>query len=50
VDVAAKTPTLQLTEQVINPIRTGDYRTRYWLKADRIDDQTGRMWDVVIFD
>jgi lipopolysaccharide export system permease protein len=50
VDVAAKTPTLQLTEHVINPIRTEDYRTRYWLKANRIDDQTGRMWDVVIFD
>jgi lipopolysaccharide export system permease protein len=49
-DVAAKTPTLQLTEHVINPIRTEDYRTRYWLRADRIDDQTGRMWDVVIFD
>jgi lipopolysaccharide export system permease protein len=50
VDVAAKTPTLQLTEHVINPLRTADYRTRYWLKADRIEDQTGRMWNVVIFD
>jgi lipopolysaccharide export system permease protein len=50
VDVAAKTPTLDLTEQVINPIRTEDYRTRYWLKADRIDDATRRMWDVVIYD
>jgi lipopolysaccharide export system permease protein len=50
VDVAAKTPTLELTEQVINPIRTEDYRTRYWLKADRIDDATQRMWDVVIYD
>jgi lipopolysaccharide export system permease protein len=49
-DVTAKTPTLQLTEQVINPIRTGDYRTRYWLRAGRIDDQTQRLWDVVIYD
>jgi lipopolysaccharide export system permease protein len=50
VDVAAKTPTLELTEQVVNPIRTGDFRTRVWLKAARIDDQTRRMWDVVIYD
>lgn len=49
-DVTSKTPTLQLTEQVINPIRTGDYRTRYWLKAGRIDDATQRLWDVVIYD
>jgi lipopolysaccharide export system permease protein len=50
VDVAAKTPTLELTEQIINPIRTEDFRTRYWLKADRIDDATQRMWNVVIYD
>jgi lipopolysaccharide export system permease protein len=50
IDLAATTPTLDLTEQVINPIRTADYRTRYWLKAARIDDQTQRMWDVVIYD
>jgi lipopolysaccharide export system permease protein len=49
-DVSAKTPTLQLTEQVVNPIRTGDYRTRYWLRAARIDDQTQRLYDVVIYD
>jgi lipopolysaccharide export system permease protein len=49
-DVSAKTPTLQLTEQVVNPIRTGDYRTRYWLRAGRIDDQTQRLYDVVIYD
>jgi lipopolysaccharide export system permease protein len=50
VDVAAKSPTLELTEQVINPIRTEDFRTRYWLKAGRIDDATRRLWDVVIYD
>jgi lipopolysaccharide export system permease protein len=49
-DVSAKTPTLMLTEQVVNPIRTGDYRTRYWLRAGRIDDETQRLWDVVIYD
>lgn len=49
-DVATKTPTLSLTEQVINPLRTGDYRTRYWLRAARIDDASQRLWDVVIYD
>jgi lipopolysaccharide export system permease protein len=49
-DIVAKTPTLQLTEQVVNPIRTGDYRTRYWLRAGRIDDGTQQMYDVVIYD
>jgi lipopolysaccharide export system permease protein len=49
-DVTAKTPTLTLTEQVINPIRTEDFRTRYWMKAGRIDDATQRLWDVVIYD
>ena len=49
-DVLAKTPTLQLTEQVINPIRTEDYRTRYFVRAARIDDDTQRMWDVTIYD
>jgi lipopolysaccharide export system permease protein len=49
-DVTAKTPTLTLTEQIINPIRTEDFRTRYWMKAGRIDDATQRLWDVVIYD
>jgi lipopolysaccharide export system permease protein len=49
-DVSAKTPTLQLTEQMVNPIRTGDYRTRYWLRAGRIEDETQRLWNVVIYD
>jgi lipopolysaccharide export system permease protein len=49
-DVAMKTPTLELTEQVINPLRTEDYRTRYWLKAARIDDATRRLFEVVIYD
>lgn len=49
-DVTAKTPTLELTEQVVNPIRTQDFRTRYWLKAARIEHETRRLWDVVIYD
>jgi lipopolysaccharide export system permease protein len=49
-DVLAKTPTLQLTEQVVNPIRTEDYRTRYFIRAAQIDDETQRMWDVTIYD
>ncbi|MEX0907982.1 MAG: LptF/LptG family permease, partial [Gemmatimonadota bacterium] len=50
VDVTAKTPTLDLDEQIVNPIRTQDFRTRYWLKAAEIDDRTRRMTDVVIYD
>lgn len=49
-DVLAKTPTLQLTEQVVNPIRTEDYRTRYFVRAARIDDDTQRMFGVTIYD
>jgi lipopolysaccharide export system permease protein len=49
-DVLAKTPTLQLTQQVVNPIRTGDYRTRYFIRADSINNATNRMWDVTIYD
>jgi lipopolysaccharide export system permease protein len=49
-DVAAKTPTLELTEQVVNPLRTSDFRTRYFLRAQRIDHETQRMWDVTIYD
>jgi lipopolysaccharide export system permease protein len=49
-DVAAKTPTVALTEQVVNPISTGDYRSKYWIKPGRINDQTGMMYDISIFD
>jgi lipopolysaccharide export system permease protein len=49
-DVIAKTPTLQLTPQVVNPIRTGDYRTRYFIRADSIDSATNELWDVTIYD
>lgn len=49
-DVAAKTPTLQLTEQVVNPIQTRDYRAKYWIRPGRIDDLTQGMYDIVIYD
>lgn len=49
-DVARKAPTLQLKEQVINEISTGDYQTRYFLQAATIDPATNRMQDVVIYD
>lgn len=50
-DIARKNPTLQLREQVINEISTDHgYRTRYYLRAARIDPQTNRMEDVVIYD
>jgi len=49
-DIGSKRPTLELTEQIINPISAGDYRSRYYLQAARIDDETQRMWDVVIYD
>jgi len=49
-DVARKSPTFQLKEQVINSISTGDTRRRYFLQAGRIDHETNRLWDVTIYD
>ena len=49
-DIGAKTPTLQLREQVINQLRTTDYSLRYWLQASQIETATNRMKDVVIYD
>jgi lipopolysaccharide export system permease protein len=50
VDIGRKSPTLELKEQVINEIRTGDLRTRYFLQAARIDPASNRLFDVVIYD
>ncbi|MGH7475476.1 MAG: LptF/LptG family permease, partial [Longimicrobiales bacterium] len=50
VDVARKSPTLELKEQVINEIRTGDYQTRYYLRAADIDPVTNELQDIEIFD
>jgi lipopolysaccharide export system permease protein len=49
-DVAAKTPTLTLSENVVNQIQTRDYRAKYWIRPGRIDDETRTMYDIVIFD
>jgi lipopolysaccharide export system permease protein len=49
-DVAAKTPTLTLSENVVNRIQTRDYRAKYWIRPGRIDDDTRTMHDVVIYD
>ena len=50
VDISRKSPTLQLKEQVINEIQTGDMRTRYFLQAGDIDPVSNRLKDVVIYD
>jgi lipopolysaccharide export system permease protein len=49
-NITAKSPTLTLREQVIEEIRTQDYRTRYHLRAGRIDHGSGRLKDVTIYD
>lgn len=50
IDISRKSPTLELREQVVNEIRTGDRRSRYYLQAGRIDPATNRLQDVVIYD
>ncbi|MBI4540532.1 MAG: LptF/LptG family permease [Gemmatimonadetes bacterium] len=50
VDIAQKSPTFELREQVMNEIRTGDRRTKYFLQATRIDPATNRLTDVAIYD
>ncbi|HEX6588317.1 MAG TPA: LptF/LptG family permease, partial [Longimicrobiales bacterium] len=50
VDVGRKSPTLQLEEQAINPIASGDYRSNYFLQAAEIDPATNELTDVVIWD
>lgn len=50
-DIQRKSPTLQLKEQVLNEIRSGDYRGQvFFLKANRIEPGTNRLFDVVIYD
>lgn len=50
-DIQRKSPTLQLKEQVLNEIRSGEYRGEvFFLKANRIEPGTNRLWDVVIYD
>ena len=49
-DIQRKTPTLQLKEQAINPIRTGGARASYYLQAGEIHSATNELRDVVIYD
>ena len=49
-NIAAKTPTLNLREQVLEEIRGQDFRTRYFLRAGRIHHASGRLKDVTIYD
>lgn len=49
-DVARKSPTFELKEQVINPIRTQRVHTHYFLQAAIIDHASGMLTDVVIYD
>ncbi len=49
-DVARKSPTFELKEQVINPVRTQNFQTQYFLQAASIDRLTNHLRDVVIYD
>ncbi len=46
VDIARKKPTFELKEQMVNPVIPG----RYYLRAGRIDQASGRLREVVIYD
>ncbi|HUF13016.1 MAG TPA: LptF/LptG family permease, partial [Longimicrobiales bacterium] len=50
IDVSRKSPTLQLEERAINPISSGDYRSKYYLQAAEIDPATNQLLDVIIWD
>jgi lipopolysaccharide export system permease protein len=49
-DIARKSPTVELKEQAINELRTESTRTRYFLQAADIDPTTNRLFDIVIYD
>ncbi len=49
-DVASTRPLLAIREQAINPIPTTDGRTSYYLEAQRVDAESGRMEQVSIYD
>ena len=50
VDIGRKSPTLELQEQVINEIRAGDQRSRYYLQVAKIEPIDNRLFDIVIYD
>jgi lipopolysaccharide export system permease protein len=49
-DIGRKSPTLELREQVVNELRSGQGVNQYFLTADRIDHETNQMENVTIFD
>lgn len=49
-DVARKSPTFELKEQIINTIRTENVRSQYFLRPARIDRMSNRLYDVAIYD
>jgi lipopolysaccharide export system permease protein len=49
-DVAQARPLLALRAQTINPIRTNDGTTSYYLEAQEIEAATGRLRQVAIYD
>lgn len=49
-DVAQTSPLIALREQTVNPIRSGDGRSQYFLRAARVEASTSRLWDVTIVD
>jgi len=49
-DVAQARPLLALREQTLNPIRTSDGQTPYYLEAHSLDSGTGTMRKISIYD
>ncbi len=49
-DIGRKSPTLELREQVVNELRSGQGLDRYFLTADRIDHETNELRNVAIYD
>jgi len=49
-DIGRKSPTLELREQVVNELQTGQGVERYFLTADQIDHETNEMVNITIFD
>lgn len=49
-DISRKSPTFELREQVVNPVRTGTSGARFYLQASQIDRVNNELRDVVIFD
>lgn len=50
IDIGNKAPTLNLREQIVNVIETGDLESRFYLQATEIDPVTSELTDVTIYD